>query len=143
MSLREITKDTVGDILDLQVAPGQEHFVASNAVSIAQAYFAPEAWFRGIYADDTPVGFIMLSDIPEAPEYFLWRLMIAANHQGKGYGKRAVKLLVEYVRTRPGAKELLVSYVPGEGSPGDFYRKLGFVETGAMDGEEVVMRLGV
>ena len=141
VSLREITQATLGPILNLKVAPEQEQFVANNAVSIAQAHFSDKAWFRAIYADDTPVGFVMLHDDPEKPEYFLWRLMVAAEHQGKGYGRRAVARLLDYVRTRPGAKELLVSYVPGDGCPEPFYRKLGFEPTGRVEGGEVVLRL--
>ena len=115
--------------------------VAPNARSIAQAHFSDKAWFRAIYADQTPVGFIMLYDDPEEPEYFLWRLMIAGPHQGNGYGRRAVELLIEYVKTRPGAKELRTSYVPVEGGPEGFYRRLGFQPTGEVDDGEVVMRL--
>lgn len=141
VTLREITDETAWPILRLKVAPEQENFVASNAISIAQAHFAPHAWFRAIYAGETPVGFIMLHDDAEKKKYFLWRLMIAADRQGKGYGRQAVSRLVEYVKTRPGARELLVSYVPGAGSPRDFYARLGFQETGETMDEEVVMRL--
>ncbi len=87
------------------------------------------------------VGFIMLDDDAENREYYLWRLMIDAGHQGRGYGAQAVQRLVEYVRTRPGARELLTSYVPGEGSPEGFYRKLGFEPTGEVEDGEIVMRL--
>ncbi|HEV8191115.1 MAG TPA: GNAT family N-acetyltransferase, partial [Ktedonobacterales bacterium] len=104
VTLREVTKDTVGDVCHLQVAEEQREYVADNAFSIAQAYFEPKAWFRAIYADEMPIGFVMLFDAPDAPEYFLWRLMIDAAHQGKGFGQRAIALLVEYVRTRPAAR---------------------------------------
>jgi hypothetical protein len=57
VSLREITADTVREICRLRVAPGQEGFVAPVAESIAEAYFSPLAWFRAVYAGDTPVGF--------------------------------------------------------------------------------------
>ncbi len=54
------------EICRLAVSPAQAEFVAPNAVSIAQAYFEREiAWFRGIYADETPVGFLMLEDKPD------------------------------------------------------------------------------
>lgn len=144
VTLREVTKETVRAILRLKVAPEQEQFVASNAVSIAQAYFDREiAWFRAIYADEVPVGFVMLSDDAAKAEYFLWRFMIDARYQGHGYGRRAIALLIEHVRTRPGAKELLVSCVPGDGSPCPFYEKLGFVYTGEQDEDELVMRLAL
>jgi diamine N-acetyltransferase len=141
VSLREVTAETVRTVCALSVAPDQRHFVATNAESMAEAYFSPEAWFRAVYAGETPVGFIMLSDDPDKPEYYLWRFMISSDHQGKGYGRRALELLVEHVRGRPGARELLLSYVPGDGSPEGFYRGLGFEPTGEVEDGEVVMRL--
>ncbi len=141
VSLREITKDTVRTICDLKVADSQQKFVAPNAVSIAQAYFSENAWFRAIYADESPVGFIMLYKDTEKPEYFLWRMMVDDKYQRMGFGYKAMILLIDYVKTLPDATELLTSCVPGEGSPEEFYRKLGFERTGEMDGIEVVMRL--
>ena len=67
--------------------------------------------------------------------------MIASNHQGKGYGRRAMELLIEHVRGRPMAEELELSYVPGEGTPEGFYRGLGFEPTGKVDEGEIVMAL--
>ena len=48
VSLREVSAKTVRDICELSVAPGQERFVAPNSVSIAEAYFCENAWFRAI-----------------------------------------------------------------------------------------------
>ncbi len=143
IQLREITDKTVVQICKLSdtLSEQQRKMVAPNAVSIAQAYFSDKAWFRAIYADDTPVGFIMLYDDPEKPEYFLWRLMIAGPYQRHGFGRKAVTLLCEYLKTRPAAKELFASYVPIEDSPEKFYQKLGFEPTGEVKDGEVVMRL--
>lgn len=141
VSLREVTADTVRVICALDVRPDQRGYVAPNAVSIAQAYFEPHAWFRAVYADDTPVGFVMLHDDPERREYFLWRFMIAAEHQGLGYGRRALDLVVDHVRSRPGARELVSSFVPGDDGPGEFYRRFGFVESGEIERGEIVVRL--
>ena len=143
VSLREVTAETVRAVCSLAVRPEQRAYVADNALSIAQAHFEPHAWFRVIYADETPVGFVMLYEDPEKREYFLWRFMIAAEHQGKGYGRRALDLVAEHVRTRPGAAELVSSYVPGEDGPRDFYVRYGFVETGAIEDGEAVIRLGL
>ncbi len=140
VTLREVTRDNAREIIKLEVAEGQNRFVAPNDVSLAQAYFEREkAWFRAIYADEIPVGFMMLYDDPREPIYYLWRLMMDARYQGMGYGRRALDLLVAYVKTRPSATELKVSYVPGEGSPGPFYTRYGFEETGEVhDGENVM-----
>jgi len=143
VELREVTGDSVREICALQVAPSQRGFVAPNAVSIAEAMFAPKAWFRAIHADDTPVGFAMLSiDEPDA-EYYLWRLMVADGFQGRGYGRAALALLADHVRTLPGATHLLTSWVPGPGGPEPFYLGLGFEPTGEVDEGEVVGRLAL
>ncbi|MBN1453515.1 MAG: GNAT family N-acetyltransferase [Anaerolineales bacterium] len=141
ITLREVTKENLWDIFRLEVAPEQSRFVATNEMSIAQAYFDREtAWFRAIYADETPVGFLMLSDDVKEQRYFIWRLMIDAKYQKLGFAKRALELLFAYVKTRPGAKEILVSYRPGDAGPQGFYEKLGFTPTGEIEEGEVVMR---
>jgi len=99
------------------------------------------AWFRAIYADETPAGFVMLYDDPETPEYLLWRLMVAEPYHGKGFGRRAIELLIDYVRTRPGAQVLLTSCGQGAGSPEGFYRRLGFERNGKMYDDEVGLAL--
>lgn len=143
VSLREVTEETVRSICDLSVAESQTKFVAPNAVSIAQAYFAKYAWFRAIYADEMPVGFAMLADLPEKPEYVLWRFMIDARYQGMGFGRQAMDLLIEHVRSRPNASELLLSCVQGEGSPQAFYEKIGFRLTGEYEDGEAIMCLAL
>lgn len=141
VTLREITAETVRAICELEVAPEQRGYVAPNAVSIAQGHFEPKAWFRAVYAGDDPVGFAMLSVDVEAREYYLWRFMISSEHQGKGYGRCALDLVVEHVRTLPGAQELVSSFVPGDAGPRGFYLGYGFEETGEVDHGEHVIRL--
>ena len=143
VSLREITEDTVHSIIKLSetLSDDQQKMVAPNSVSIAQAHFSDKAWFRAIYANETPVGFIMLYDDSDKGEYFLWRLMIAEPHQKKGFGERAIGLLADHVKTRPNAKSLGASYVPMDGGPEGFYTKLGFEPTGEVEHGEVVVRL--
>ena len=145
VSLREVTSETVRTICRLSdtLTSPQNRMVAPNAVSIAEAHFSPHAWFRAICAGETPVGFIMLYDGPEEPVYFLWRLMVAAPHQGKGFGRRAVEMLIERVRTRPGAAELVVSCHEGDDGPEGFYRKLGFKRNGKMYDDEVGLSLAL
>jgi diamine N-acetyltransferase len=138
VTLREITADTFSDIckLSLTLEPPQNKAVARNAYSLAEASFYDSAWTRAIYAGDTPVGFLMLDDKPSEPLYFLWRFMIAAPHQGKGYGRQAISLLIDHVKTRPAATQLLVSCIEGEGSPEHFYTSCGFTRTGVMHESE-------
>ncbi len=139
--LKELDKSNYREILKLKVADNQIHFVASNAISIAQAHFEDDAWYRGIYCDETAVGFVMLELNMEKPEYYLWRYMIDEKYQGKGYGLRALELVIEFVKSLPGSTEFSLSFVPEEGNPGRFYEKLGFEETGEMEDGEAIMIL--
>ena len=62
ITLREVTAATIRAVASLRVAPEQEGYVAGNAVSIAQAYFAQDAWFCAVHADEDLIGFAMLRD---------------------------------------------------------------------------------
>ncbi len=145
VSLREISSDTVDAVLGLGVRPDQQGYVASNAVSLAQALFSDEAWYRAVYAGDELVGFVMLSDEtlrahpPEEPNIGLWRLMIDAKHQRRGIGREVMRLVLEYVRSRPGIRDFYTSYVPEPGGPGPFYLGLGFEPNGEVEDGEVVV----
>jgi len=141
VTLREVDEDNVRAIIRLEVAAHQRSMVATNAVSLAQYAVAPKAWTRAVYADGVPVGYVLLYDDADAPEYFLWRFMIDRRYQGLGFGTRAMSLVIEYVRTRPEASGLLTSYVATPGGPGPFYHQLGFVDTGEVDDGELVTLL--
>ena len=141
IQLKELNQDNYKEVLRLSVAEDQKGFVASNAISVAQAHFEKQAWFRGIYRDEVAIGFVMLDINIEKPEYYLWRYMIDKKHQGKGYGLKALELIIDHVRALPKATNFLLSYVPGPGEPKGFYEKLGFVETGEEEDGEKIMRL--
>jgi len=147
VSLREITEDTVIAVVKLAVAESQRGFVATNAVSLAQALFSDAAWYRAVYLGDEPVGFVMLYDTtlesppPEAPEVGVWRFMIDERHQGRGIGRAAMRRVIDHVRERGVFRALWLSYVPGPGCPEPFYRSLGFQTTGRMEGDEIVLEL--
>jgi len=145
VSLRDITAETVRDVTRLSVRDDQKQFVAPNAVSLAQALFAPEAWYRAIYSGEVLAGFVMLYDEslrpqpPPKPEIGVWRLMIDAKYQGKGVGKEALELVIEHVRGKGIFEKLELSYVPSPEGPEGFYRRLGFQPTGRVDEGEVVL----
>jgi diamine N-acetyltransferase len=151
VSLREITEQNREAVVALRVAASQEGYVSTVADSLEEARDTPEGnpWCRGVYVDDEPVGFVMLSwnVTPNPPRiigpWFLWKLLIDERHQGRGYGREAVKLVAEIAREH-GASELLTSYVVGDRSPEPFYRQIGFVPTGEQDENgEIVLALGL
>lgn len=141
VSLRKIDDTNRTAVLALRVVPEEEQFVGGTlreALEDAQEYPHANPWIRAIYAEDVPVGFVMISwnVVPDPPSvigpWYLWKLMIDSRYQRKGYGKTAVNLIAEIVRAE-GGTELLTSYVAGEGEPWPFYKRLGFRKTGVRD----------
>ncbi len=142
------------DILKLKVSEDQQGFVAGNDISLIEAYIAKiengQIFPFGIYKNDLPIGFLMIgygadSSWDKAPaiaqnNYDIRRLMIDTKYQGRGYGKKAIKLALEFISTSPcgKAKYCWLSYEPENKAARDLYRSFGFVETGEKDGEELI-----
>lgn len=145
VTLREINAKTVRSITNLKVREDQECFVASNAVSLAEALFWEEAWFRAIYNGESPVGFVMLYDetlrkVPPAnPKVYLGRFMVDSRFQGKGIGKAALELVIDHVRAKGVFSSISTSYVPKPNSPEGFYLSQGFEHTGRIFESEIVL----
>ncbi len=133
----------------LRVSPAQETFVSGVAESLLEAAQEPDGralpW--GVYADETPVGFVMISDEVGSPDYiahYLWKLLIDARYQRRGYGTATLDLIVAYFRGRPGVGEIWTSAGQGDGSPIGFYEDYGFERTGEIVfDDEVLLRLGL
>ncbi len=149
ITLKRITRRNLGAVLKLKVKPKQECLVATNAKSIAQAHFYREAWYRAIYLGETPIGFVLLVDSTvkykrikqKTPTLYLWRLMIDGKYQGKGYGRDAVELVINHLKTRPNAKEITLHHEQTDGNAGKFYEKLGFKLTGKILHNELERKL--
>ena len=164
ITLEKITyKNYVKTIWGLKVTPKQKHFVASNTGSLAEAYVAITnggvALPFAICRNNKPVGFLMigygLSDDDdlekEDPEfvkmakksYCLWRFMIDKRYQRKGYGRKAMQLALDYIRTFPcgEAETVWLSYEPENEVAKKLYASFGFIEQPQWykggDGEEI------
>ena len=154
LRLEKINGKNVWDILKLSVNEDQREFVASNEVSIIEAYTTITnngyAFPFVIYDDDTLVGFVMIGydkddywdDAPAIANnnYNLWRLMIDKRYQQKGYGRKAIELALEFIKTFPcgRAEYCWLSYEPDNKVAKALYESFGFMETGDMDGEELI-----
>jgi len=147
ISLREITGDNVNAVIQLSdtLDQDQRELVAPNAVSLAQAYgYKDIAWPRAVYKEETLIGFVMMNmeckyfDSPEVNGGYLWRFMIAKDFQARGYGSQVIKLLADMLR-QEGKKYFKVTSMLTKGSPKVFYEKQGFVSTGKMQGDELVL----
>lgn len=141
VTLREITKENHIECIRLKVKPDQESFVASNAVSLAQSKFYPEACPLAIYSDDTMVGFVMHTVQPEDDNHWIWRFMVDARYQSKGYGREALKQLIALIKLDKARNKIRLSCVPENKASEKLYLDLGFQHTGVMYDGEAVMEL--
>lgn len=143
ISLQPITHENLRDVLRLEVAPEQQGFVATNGVSIAQCYLEREWVPLAVHLDQTPIGFILHTREADTGIDWIIRFMIAAPYQGQGYGRQALQLMITQIATQPAAREIRLSYVPGNQHAVALYHSLGFVETGEIEDDEVIMALPV
>ncbi len=148
--LEKVDADNFVDLMELEVAESQKGFVAENTVSMAQAYATLVSGrfvqCFGIYDGDTAVGFAMIGHRSEEYEgmapvyrhsYYLWRFMIDRRYQGKGLGRDALRLLLDYVLTFPDGEENAwsVSYEQENEAAKHLYTSFGFIPNGEKDSD--------
>lgn len=134
IELRDIASDNFYEILDLRVAEYQKNYVSSVADSLAQAWLYRDTAFPfAIYADDLPVGFVMLGYYKSREQYTLWKFFIDERYQNKGYGKQALKLSVNYLLNMFHAEEIYTGVYVGNKIAKHLYISFGFEETGKFE----------
>lgn len=159
LHLEKISGGNIWDILELSVEESQKSFVADNKTSIVEAYACltggGHVFPFGIYDDDTPVGFVMIGygtdEYWEAPpavaenNYNIWRFMIDRRYQHKGYGRAAMELALDFIRTYPcgKAEKCWLSYEPENTTAAKLYSSLGFEPNGEKDGDEMIAVLNL
>lgn len=141
IQLKEIDRQNFSAVIKLKVADEQQSFVASNVLSLAQAKVYPECVCWAIYNDETLVGFTMYCLDHEDQEYWIYRLMIDARHQGKGYGKAAMELVIEQLQRDPEHHVMYLSFEPENTAAQKLYEKLGFRADGRVIDGEIVYKL--
>jgi len=142
VTLREITRDNFEECCDLDIAENQKAFVSSNTFSLAESKFFPEYVPLAIYAGDTMVGFLMYGqdELDGESVWMLMRFMVDRHYQGRGYGRAAMQLLVEEIRTKSGSPSLYTSIMPGNTIAQNLYSSLGFEDSGDIEDGELVLR---
>ena len=141
LHLKTISKDNWIKAISLKVREDQVKFVASNAVSLAQLNFLESFHAKGIYYGEEMVGFTLYGLDKDDHEYWIYRMMIDQKHQGKGYGKEAVRLVIEDIRAmkEPHHQTITLSYEPDNEHAKRIYEKMGFQEIDGLviEGEQV------
>lgn len=141
--LAEIDRYNYLSILDLSVSEEQQGFVAGNMYSLAQAYAQPECIPLALYAENRPVGFVMYCLDQDDHQYWIYRLMIDQRFQGCGYGREAMLLLLDRIRSAADEDHrcVYISFEPQNKIARRLYESLGFAPDGRVAYGEVVYRL--
>lgn len=152
ITLRKITFENRRQVFNLTVLKDQRSFVASNLSSVATAYVLTTNGGHpmplAIYNDETVIGFVLIVygitsyDLPKVAEgnYCILEFMIGEQYQNKGYGKKALSAILEYIRTFPkgSAEYCWLEYNPDNLIAEKFYENFGFIKTGEIVNAEIV-----
>lgn len=149
IALRPVVRADLDTLFDLKVQPGQQAFVAPNAVTLAEIHYVGGGYVFSIWADERIVGLLAMIDFREHDDLFegddpnaafMLRLMIGADHQGRGYGRAAVELAIQWARGRNNSC-FQTSFAPANEAARRFYNSIGLRETGRIVEDEVEMSL--
>ena len=147
VELRKIDNNNLEECISLRVADEQAQYICSNEGSIKEAEENKNiARTFAIYVDGQMVGFTMFAFDEEYEDpndrYWLWRFMIDKDMQGKGFGHLALEEIIKYFKDN-GAPNIKLSTKESNVKALSLYRKFGFKENGEMNGEEIVLEIGL
>jgi len=120
-----------------------EEFVASNALSIAQSKIQKGWITKAIYNEDTMVGFTMYGYSHEHDFFEVCRIMLDHKHQGNGYGREALKKVIDEMKKVEDCNEIYLSFDPDNKRGQKLYESLGFEGTGRLLGDELLYCLEI
>ncbi|MES0023026.1 MULTISPECIES: GNAT family N-acetyltransferase [unclassified Mesorhizobium] len=127
----------------LQLAADQIDFVASNAESLDEAETDGDARPRVVMAGDRVVGFLMYEEPEDDDEARIYRFMIDRVHQGQGYGKAALREVLDEIMRLGHISHVSICYEPGNEAARRLYRAAGFVEEGPDEDGEMIADLAL
>ena len=153
LEFREINKDNFYDVCMLNVNSEDKEFVASNEMSLAEAYLFKTMGAYvlpiAIYRSRVPIGFAMITkgyigDNIKGEylnNYCILRMMIEAKHQNKGLGKLALKQLIEIVKSISINESFIwISTEERNAKAIHVYEDNGFKKTNDYCGEEIILK---
>ena len=136
--LTEITEDNWLEAAGLAVSNEQKGFVAPAVGIIARGYVyrACNAKVYVIEDDDTAVGLALVREFTDEPlGYDLQQFMIDERFQGKGFGSKALKLILDELKKEGHYDHVEVCVKKDDTVAIHLYKKYGFIDSGYIDEE--------
>jgi diamine N-acetyltransferase len=142
LHLEELSATTAQQANSLELLPGQEQFM--NPVTYENADSSIEiskTWSRVIMQGTEVVGFVRAYFDAENPHDELrccvWRVSVAGSAQGRGVGRFAIQAVKDEAIAQ-GFDTVSVVWQAGDKGPGEFFHRLGFVDTGITEYGETI-----
>ena len=105
----ELNAENWYDCCELEVSEEQKEYIEPNAISISQSKFETTLKPYAIYAEEKVVGFLMYNSVQEELDgYWVYRIMVDKQFQGKGIGKAATKLMMAEMTKSLNAQKIIV-----------------------------------
>ncbi|MCR8968431.1 GNAT family N-acetyltransferase [Facklamia sp. 7083-14-GEN3] len=143
MKLAKITEQNIYDVMALKLKSDQNLFVRDPLFSLAESYYYRNDDTVLLFALEEQgkvVGFLSLITEIEKQTVYIWRIMIGGQYQSKGYGRKALRVIEEYIHTLEGYEKIVSDYAVGNLAMKHLLETEGYVETGKQDDwNEVVM----
>ena len=134
MKLIDITKENYVQVAMLttnedRIPTVLEKYVTSNAFSMAQSKYSDKWITKAVEHDGNIIGFAMYgpTELDGETVFQLCRFMIDIRSQGKGYGKEALKLVLDEMKQLPDCNAVYLSIEPENERARHIYEKAGFV----------------
>lgn len=140
VSLVDVTQNNWLEIC--RMYPGDEgnEYVASNAISLVEAQYSNGGhWVtKGIMNQGKIIGFTMYGWSQNESQYELCRFLIDQKFQGRGYGQKALKVIIDELKNEYDCRKVFLGTSPENKRGFHVYEKFGFIQTGeVVDGEAV------
>lgn len=133
--LVDVTKKNWDDICALYPGKDGRMFVASNSYSIAQSVYEDGWVIKGISLGDELIGFTMYGFSEELNAYEICRFMLDERYQLKGYGSKALRVIIDEMFKAYHCDRLYLSTSPDNARGQHVYTRAGFKPTGETCGE--------
>lgn len=143
ITLESVNSTNWRGVAQLTVSEAQHAFVAVPSYYLALCAYDQLWQPLAVRLGEEVIGFLMWAVDPADGSCWLGGILIDQHHQGRGYGKQAVRAAIALLHTQHGYQHFALSYQPTNLVAKQLYATLGFAETGEIEGDEVVARLGL
>ena len=128
------------DVAKVTPRPDQKCFVAPVTYSLCLCHYGRVWHPLAVQVDGAIVGHLMWAIDDVDGSRWIGGVVIDAAAQGRGIGRAALELLIARLASNPDCREVALSYDPDNHAARRLYARLGFVETGEREDEELVAR---